>query len=193
MHRCGGLRAARGAAPTPSPFAKRTPRPGVLSDPTAACKRALASLARRITVLDAEIGNLDDDLEPLITETAPRLLAMFGVGLDVAGQVLATTGDNPERIHSESAFAHLCGVAPIPASSGKTTRHRLNRGGDRQANHALWRIALVRLRYDPATIAYREKRAKEQKSNKEIMRCLKRYIAREVYSALMADRGQTGP
>jgi transposase len=193
LHRCSGLRAARGAAPTPSPFAKRTPRPGALVDPIAACKRALASLARRITILGEEIGDLDDDLEPLVAETAPSLLAMFGVGLDVAGQLLATAGDNPERIHSESAFAHLCGVAPIPASSGKTNRHRLNRGGDRQANHALWRIALVRLRYDPATIAYRQRRAKEQKSNKEIVRCLKRYIAREVYSALIADRDQTGP
>jgi len=192
LHRCGGLRSARGPAPTPSPFAKRTPRPGALVDPTAACKRALATLARRISVLADEIADLDDDLEPLVTDTAPRLLAMFGVGLDVAGQLLATVGDNPERIGSESAFAHLCGVAPIPASSGKTNRHRLNRGGDRHANHALWRIAMNRLRYDPATIAYRDRRAKEQKSNKEIMRCLKRYIAREVYSAITADAGQTG-
>jgi len=193
LHRCAGLRAARGAAPTPSTFAKRKGRPGPLSDPTAACKRALASLARRIAVLGEEIADLDDDLEPLITETAPRLLAMFGVGLDVAGQLLATAGDNPERIHSESAFAHLCGVAPIPASSGKTSRHRLNRGGDRHANQALWRIAMTRLRFDPATIAYRDRRAKEQKSNKEILRCLKRYVAREVYSALMADAARSAP
>jgi len=193
LHRCGGLRPARGIAPTPSLFAKRKPRPGALVDPTAACKRALASLARRISLLSEEIADLDDDLEPLVTATAPRLLALFGVGLEVAGQLLATAGDNPERIRTESAFAHLCGVAPIPASSGKTTRHRLNRGGDRQANHAMWRIAMCRLRYDPATIAYRDRRAKEQKSNKEIMRCLKRYVAREVYSALMVGAARSGP
>ena len=192
VDRCRGLRAARGAAPAPSPFAKRPPRPGTLSDPTTACKRALSSLARRIAILRDEIAGLDDDLEPLIAGTAPALLTLYGVGLDVAGQLLATAGDNPERLRSESAFAHLCGVAPIPASSGKTNRHRLNRGGDRQSNHALWRIAMTRLRYDPATIAYRERRAKEQKTNKDIMRCLKRYIAREVYQALLADSGLKG-
>ena len=112
---------------------------------------------------------------------------MYGVGLDVAGQLLATAGDNPDRLRSEAAFAHLCGAAPICASSGKTTRHRLNRGGDRHANHALWRIARTRLRYDPQTRAYRDRRAKEQKTNKDIMRCLKRYIAREVHQALLVD------
>lgn len=123
---CAGLRAARGPAPEHGPHAKRR-RPGVLVDPTAACKRSLAVLARRIRALEAEIADLDDDLEPLITATAPTLLAMYGVGLDVAGQLLATAGDNPDRLRSEAAFAHLCGAAPIPASSGKTTRHRLNR------------------------------------------------------------------
>jgi transposase len=192
LERCGGLRAARGAAPVPSPFAKRPPRPGTLSDPTAACKRALSTLARRIGALREEIASLDDDLESLIANAGPTLLAIYGVGLDVAGQLLATAGDNPERLRSESAFAHLCGVAPIPASSGKTNRHRLNRGGDRHANNALWRIAMVRLRYDPATRAYRDRRAKEQKTNKDIMRCLKRYIAREVYRALLADSAFRG-
>lgn len=187
LARCRGLQAVRGTAPVPSPFAKRPPRPGTLPDPTAACKRTLSSLAHRIAVLRTEIAALDDDLEPLITDTAPTLLSLFGVGLDVAGQRLATAGDNPQRLRSESAFAHLCGVAPIPASSGKTNRHRLNRGGDRHANHALWRIAMVRLRYDPATRAYRDRRAKEQKTNKDIMRCLKRYIARQAYQALLAD------
>ncbi len=189
---CAGLRPARGPAPATSPFAKRKPRPGVLTDPTAATKRALASLARRITLLETELGDLDDDLEPIITAAAPTLLGLFGVGLDVAGQLLVTAGDNPERLHNEAAFAHLCGVAPIPASSGKTNRHRLNRGGDRHANHALWRIAMSRLRYDPATQAYRDRRAAEQKTNKDIMRCLKRYIAREVFTAIRADfRGTT--
>lgn len=189
---CTALRAARGVAPEHAPHAKRR-RPGVLADPTAACKRSLAVLARRIRALESEITELDDDLEPLITATAPTLLGLFGVGLDVAGQLLATAGDNPERLRSEAAFAHLCGVAPVPASSGKTTRHRLNRGGDRHANHALWRIAMTRLRYDPDTRAYRDKRAKEQKTNKDIMRCLKRYIAREVHRALMTDLTATSP
>jgi transposase len=184
---CGRLRAARGPAPIPSPFAKRGPRPGTLHDPSAAAKRSLAALAQRIRALNDEIGDLDDDLEPLITDTAPTLLAVYGVGLDVAGQLLVTAGDNPDRLHGEAAFAHLCGVAPIPASSGKTNKHRLNQGGDRQANHALWRIAMTRLRYDPATHAYRNKRAAEQKTNKDIMRCLKRAIAREVYRAITTD------
>jgi len=186
LDNCAGLRAARGPAPEHGPHAKRR-RPGVLVDPSAACKRSLSVLARRIRALEAEVADLDDDLEPLITATAPTLLAMYGVGLDVAGQLLATAGDNPDRLRSEAAFAHLCGAAPICASSGKTTRHRLNRGGDRHANHALWRIAMTRLRYDPETRAYRDRRAKEQKTNKDIMRCLKRYIAREVHQALLVD------
>jgi transposase len=183
---CVGLRAARGPAPDHGPHAKRR-RPGVLVDPTAACKRSLAVLARRIRALQAEIADLDDDLKPLITATAPTLLGLYGVGLDVAGQLLATAGDNPDRLRSEAAFAHLCGAAPIPASSGKTNKHRLNTGGDRHANHTLWRIAMTRLRYDPRTRAYRDRRAKQQKTNRDIMRCLKRYIAREVHQALMAD------
>ena len=183
---CTGLRPARGPAPVHGPHAKRH-RPGVLVDPTAACKRALAALARRIRALEAEIADLDDDLRPLIEQTAPTLLGLLGVGLDVAGQLLVTVGDNPDRVRDEAAFAHLCGVAPIPASSGKTNKHRLNRGGDRAANHALWRIAMTRLRYDPRTQAYRDRRAGEQKTNKDIMRCLKRYISREVFDAILID------
>jgi transposase len=117
----------------------------------------------------------------------PRLVGCYGVGVEVASQLLVTAGDNPDRLHSEAAFAHLCGVAPLPASSGKTQRHRLNRGGDRAANSALWRIAMTRLRHDPATRNYRDRRASHQKTPKEIMRCLKRYIAREVYRAILAD------
>jgi transposase len=192
LDRCAGLRAARGPVPHHSPFAKRH-RPGVLVDPTAACKRSVSVLARRIRTLEAEIADLDDDLRPLIEQTAPTLLAMYGVGLDVAGQLLATVGDNPDRLRSEAAFAHLCGVAPIPASSGKTNRHRLNRGGDRGANHALWRIAMTRLRYDQRTKTYRDRRAAEQKTNKDIMRCLKRYIAREVYDSILTDLAPTSP
>ena len=112
---------------------------------------------------------------------------LFGVGTDVAVQLLVTAGDNPERLKSSAAFAHLCGVAPVPASSGRTTRHRLNRGGDRHANAALYRITLCRLRHDDTTRAYRARRATEQKSTQDIIRCLKRYIVREVYQAIRAD------
>jgi transposase len=185
---CARLRSTRDESPTPSPFAKRTPRPGRLVDPTAATKRALASIAARVQILDREIAELDDDLHALLTPLAPTLLAINGVGLEGAGQLLVTAGDNPERITSEAAFAHLCGVAPIPASSGKTSgKHRLNRGGDRAANAALYRIVLCRLRHDPATQAYVARRASEGKSKKDIIRCLKRYIAREVYAAIQAD------
>ncbi len=185
---CSRLRPTRGDAPTPSPFAKRPPRLGRLVDPTAATKRSLASIAGRVHQLDAEITELDEDLEALLTPLAPTLLDLQGVGLDVAGQLLVTAGDNPDRISTEAAFAHLCGVAPIPASSGKRQdEHRLNRGGDRAANAALYRIVMCRLRWDPATRAYVERRTKEGKSKKRIIRCLKRYIAREVYAAIQTD------
>lgn len=187
IDRCAGLRPGRRAAPARSPWAKRPPRPGRLDDPTAASKATLGTLARRIRILDDEIRDLNDDLEALVTETAPTLLGLFGVGIDVAGQLLVTAGDNPERLASSAAFAALCGVAPIPASSGKTTRHRLNRGGDRQANCALYRITLCRLRYDERTRDYQHRRAAEQKTNPEIIRCLKRAIAREVYRAIRED------
>jgi transposase len=189
---CARLRAARHDAPTPSPFAKRGPRPGRLVDPTAATKRALASIAGRIQDLDTEITELDDDLEALLTPRAPTLLGLQGVGFDVAGQLLVTAGDNPERITHEAAFAHLCGAAPIPASSGKNSNNfRLNRGGDRAANSALYRIVMCRLRWDPATRAYVERRTKQGKSKKHIIRCLKRYIAREVFAAIQADHNPT--
>lgn len=185
---CTRLRPNRGIAPTPSTFAKRPPRPGRLVDPTAATKRALAAIAGRVQQLDVEIAELDDDLEALITPLAPALLALQGVGLDVAGQLLVTAGDNPDRVTNEAAFAHLCGVAPIPASSGKTAgKHRLNRGGDRAANAALYRIVMSRLRWDLDTRTYVERRTKEGKSKKDIIRCLKRYIARETYNAIQTD------
>ena len=115
----------------------------------------------------------------------PALLALTGVGVEVAGQLLVTAGDNPQRLVSEAAFAMLCGVAPLPASSGLTVRHRLNRGGDRQANSALYRIVLCRLHWDPRTRAYAARRTTEGMSKPEIIRCLKRYIAREIYTALL--------
>lgn len=160
-------------------------RPGAdLAGPLNATKAALRRLARRHQILDQEIAELDAELAPLIQHSAPELLNLFGVGPDSAGQLLVSAGQNPERLHSEAAFAHLAGVAPLPASSGQTHRHRLNRGGDRQANHALYTIALVRMRHDPHTRAYVQRRTREGLSKKEIMRCLKRYAAREVYRAL---------
>ncbi|CAM02602.1 hypothetical protein SACE_3327 [Saccharopolyspora erythraea NRRL 2338] len=114
----------------------------------------------------------------------PALLTLPGIGPDVAGQILVTAGENTDRLVSEAAFAALCGVAPLPASSGRTHRHRLNRGGDRQANAALYRVALCRLRWDPRTHAYQQRRTTEGRTKKEIIRCLKRYIAREIYHVL---------
>jgi transposase len=159
--------------------------------PVTATTLALRSLARRHQQLSAEIRELDKLIEPLVKTINPRLLAMFGVGPDTAGQLLVTAGDNPERITSEAAFAMLCGVAPLPASSGRTQRHRLNRGGDRQANAALYRIVLCRLRHDPATRAYAQRRTAEGKSKKEIIRCLKRYVAREIYRTLTSNDLET--
>jgi len=159
-------------------------RRGPLVDPAAATKLALRHLARRHAALSAEIAELDRDLALVVGAVAPALLALPGVGTDVAGALLVAAGDNPERLSSEAAFARLCGVAPLPASSGKTNRHRLNRGGDRIANNALWRIVMVRMSTDPRTRNYVERRTKEGLSKKEIIRCLKRYVAREVYHRL---------
>ncbi|MFB7128297.1 IS110 family transposase [Kitasatospora sp. NPDC056273] len=160
-------------------------RPGTdLSAPLAATKAALRRLARRHQALNDEITELDAEIGPLAKQAAPQLLALFGIGSETAGQLLASAGDNPERMRSEVAFAHLAGVAPIPASSGRTHRHRLNRGGDRAANNALHTIVLVRMRYDERTRAYVARRTKEGMSKKDITRCLKRFVAREVYRAL---------
>ncbi len=153
----------------------------------AATKLALAVLGRRVLALDAELTLLDTRLAELVALTAPKLLALHGVGTDTAATLLIAAGDNPERLRSEAAFAHLCGTAPIEASSGKIVRHRLNRGGDRQANSALWRIVMVRMVSDPRTRDYVERRTKEGRSKREIMRVLKRYVAREVYHHLPRD------
>ncbi|WP_257879857.1 IS110 family transposase [Kocuria flava] len=152
-----------------------------LTDPDVACKLALRSLARRHASLDEEIGELHRGLSELTQKAAPQLLDRPGVGVQVAAQLLFTAGDNPDRLGSEASFAHLTGVAPVPTSSGKRQhRHRLNRGGDRAANNALYTIALVRMRYHPPTRAYVERRTAEGLSKKDIIRCLKRAIAREV-------------
>jgi len=155
-----------------------------LADPEQATKTALRRLARRHQYLSEEIAEADGELRTLVTAAAPRLLALRGVGPEVAGQLLATAGDNPDRLRSEAAFAHLCGVAPIPASSGRIHRHRLNRGGDRAANNALHIVVLGRLRHDPRTRQYAKRRTTEGLSKPEIIRCLKRYVAREIFTAL---------
>ncbi len=151
----------------------------------AATKAPISSLAHRIQALERELAELDEMINELLAATAPELLSLFGVGVDTAAALLVSAGDNPERLHSEAAFAHLCGVAPIPASSGKgPRRYRLDRGGDRQANSALWRIVMVRIAHDPKTTAYYERRVKEGRTKPEVIRILKRYVAREVYRHL---------
>jgi transposase len=160
-------------------------RPHGLADPVEGTKAAMASVARRHQDLTAEITRLDAVLEELLSHAAPKqLLAKQGVATQVAAALLATAGDNPGRVRKEASFAALCGASPVDASSGKQLRHRLNRGGDRQANSALWTIAMTRLAHDPRTKAYAARRTTEGKTKKEIIRCLKRYIAREVYKAL---------
>ncbi|HEY1741162.1 MAG TPA: IS110 family transposase [Acidimicrobiia bacterium] len=145
---------------------------------------ALKELARRIGFLDEHIHRLETRLNTLTAQAAPALLGMFAVGPHVAAQLLAAAGDNPHRMTSEASFAKLCGACPIPASSGKTQRHRLNRGGDRRANNALHTIVLVRLRYHPPTRTYAARRRTEGKTTAEIARCLKRFVAREAYQAI---------
>ncbi|MGE5292267.1 MAG: IS110 family transposase [Micromonosporaceae bacterium] len=158
------------------------PRPGApVGYPT---RIALRELGRRAQFLGNQLGHLDELIVPLVTARAPGLLALHGIGPDTAAMLLIAAGDHPERLRSEAAWAHLCATAPIPASSGKVTRHRLNPGGDRQANHALWRIVITRMSSHPPTRAYVTRRTKEGLSKKEIIRCLKRYVAREVYPHL---------
>ena len=166
---------------------------GDIGDPEQATKTALRRLARRHQHLSEEVAEADTELKALVSATAPGLLALPGVGTEVAGQLLTTVGDNPDRLRSEAAFAHLCGVAPIPASSGRTHRHRLNRGGDRAANNALYIVVLGRLRYDARTRAYADRRTKQGLSKPEIIRCLKRYVAREMFTALTARAVQSPP
>lgn len=153
----------------------------------AALATALRLLGKRWLVLTKEISELDKALEHLTREHAVRLRGQFGIGPQTAAVLLAVAGDNPERLKNEAALAALCGVSPLQASSGKTVRHRLNRGGDRAANNALWTIAMVRMRDDPRTRAYVARRTQEGLSSKEIQRCLKRYIVREIYLLILAD------
>jgi transposase len=162
-------------------------RPTRSADPvTAATKASLSSLAHRIEALDRELAELDERIEALLVVTVPDLLGLFGVGPDTAAALVMAAGDNPERLHSEAAWApHLCGVAPVPDGSGKTNgRVKAHDGGDRQANSALWRIVIVRIAHDPETQVYFERRVKEGKTKAEVIRILKRYVAREVYRYL---------
>jgi transposase len=160
-----------------------------LADPVQATKTALRSVGARVINLNSEIAALDTQLRELVAAAAPRTMALFAVSTQHAAQLLITAGGNPHRLRSEAAFAALCAANPIPASSGKTTRHRLNPAGDRDANATLHMIAVLRLRWDPATKTYAERRTKDGLSKREIIRCLKRYIARQAYHAITADLG----
>jgi transposase len=168
-------------------IARLRPRPGDVVG--YAVRIALRELGRRAEFPAGQLGCLDELIAPLVAARAPGLLALYGIGPHTAALLLIAAGDHPGRLRSEAAWAHLCAAAPIPASSGKVTRHRLNPGGDRQANHALWRIVFTRMGSDPATRAYVERRTKEGKSKAEIIRCLKRYVAREVYPHLRPAAG----
>jgi transposase len=159
-------------------------RPGAMISPTASAKAALRALARRWLVLNTEIKSHDADLDALTAACAPALKEAHGMASGTAAEMLILVGDNPERIRSEAAFAKLCGACPIPASSGKTTRHRLNRGGHRQANAALYRVVIIRMRSHPPTLDYVRRRTAEGKGKMEIIRCLKRFVAREIFGYL---------
>tara|TARA_R110000772_G_scaffold158266_5_gene269500 strand:- start:2043 stop:3095 length:1053 start_codon:yes stop_codon:yes gene_type:complete len=159
-------------------------RPGAMTSTIASAKTALRALAQRWLTLHEEIQSHDKALEQLVASRASTLLKSHGIATMTAAEMLILVGDDPTRIRSEAALAKLCGACPIPASSGMTNRFRLNRGGNRQANAALYRVAIVRMRNHKPTLAYVSKRKKEGKSNREIIRCLKRYIVREIFSGL---------
>jgi transposase len=164
-----------------------------LRDVPSATKFALRSVARRYEALSEEIAELDVQLDRLVAQAAPELVCLPGIGTDHAATLLIVAGDNPQRLRSEASFASLCGVSPIEASSGKVIRHRLNRGGNREANRALYMICLARMRRDRRTQEYVTRRAQEGKSKREIIRCLKRYVAREVYRVLVSSVACSSP
>ena len=164
-------------------------RPGPnIGDPAVAAVSTLRILGRRWRFMNDQTAELDTQLETLVRSTAPNLLAIHCVGVETAATLLVTAGDNPGRLTSEAAFAAVCGVNPRPAGSGKTNgRHRLNRAGDRNANNALWRIVMARMSHDERTRTYVQRRTTEGLSKREIIRCLKRYVAREIYPILIGD------
>jgi transposase len=168
-------------------------RPGAMTSPTASSKHALRVLARRHQALDAEIRGHDSILDDLTRSCSPTLREGLGIGADTAAELLIVFGDNPARIRSEAAFAKLCGVSPIPAASGLTNRHRLSRAGHREANAALYRAVIVRMRFHQPTIDYVARRTTEGLSKKDVIRCLKRYLAREVYQRVMTDHHAQDP
>lgn len=158
-----------------------------LADPAQAAKAALRSLGRRIAQLGAEADDLEHELDRLVATAAPETVSRLGCGTHHTAALLVAAGENIDRLGSEASFAHLCGTAPIPASSGRTSRHRLNYAGNRQANRALHMIVIVRLRYCERTRSYLERRVTEGKTKKDAIRCLKRFVARELYRTLRAD------
>lgn len=165
--------------------ARYRPDPKQLTDPTHATKHALKSLANQYLALTEEINQGTKALETVVGELAPtELTTKTGIGTVIAADLMITYGSNPDRIRSRESFGALCGVSPVDASSGRQERHRLNRGGDRQANAALYRIVLTRLRHDPATIEYMNRRTSEGKTRKDVIRCLKYYVAREIHDIL---------
>jgi transposase len=159
-------------------------RPGALTSTVASAKASLRAIARRWLALDDEIKSHDAYLEHLVRRRAPAMVEAHGIGVGTAAEMLVLVGDNPERIHSEAALAKLCGVCPVPASSGKTSRHRLNRSGNRQANAALHRVVVVRMRAHDRTAEYVKRRTAEGKNKAEVIRCLKRLVAREIFGYL---------
>jgi transposase len=162
-------------------------------DVPTATKLALRSVARRYEALSAEIDELEAHLDRLVAQVAPGLVSLPGIGTDAAATLSIVAGDNPQRLRSEASFASLCGVSPIEASSGKVVRHRLNRGGNRDANRALYMICLARMRRDRRTKEYVARRTAEGKSKREIIRCLKRYVAREAYRVLISCGDHSSP
>ncbi len=165
----------------------RIPTTAAIDDPTMTARKMLRRLAKRIQILDDEIAEANKELDVILTRHAPNLLAVNGVGTEAAGQLLITAGQNTDRLKSEASLARLCGVAPIPASSGTTNRHRLHRGGERDANCSISLIVVNRLRWHEPTRRYVARRTQEGKTKKEIIRCLKRAVVRELYRALQQD------
>lgn len=162
-------------------------RPKAGRDALSTTKRVLRSIGRRFSALDAEVRELEAELDDLVRLAAPRLMAEHSVGIQTAAKLLSLAGDDPERLRNEAAFAALCGTSPVEASSGKTKRHRLNRGGDRQANNALYTIAMVRMQHHLETKAYIERRTAEGKTRREARRCVMRHLARRLFPLLIAD------
>lgn len=173
--------------------ARLRPDPARLHQPDQAVKTTLRRLARRYQHLDDEIHDIDTDLEPLVAQACPQLLAEPGIGVQTAAQLLVTAGGNPDRLRSDAAFAALCGASPIPASSGRTDRHRLNRGGDRQGNHALHQIIINRMAHHQPTRDYVARRTSQGMTKRDVIRCLKRYLARQVYAHITTALNQPNP